>query len=167
VFDYIMDRLRGYYQDRSVEFDLIDAVMATRPTRLLDFDKRIQACRTFRQLPEAQSLAAANKRIGNILKKTDQAIPETVEETRLAEDAEKQLAAQLEQMNRSVVPLLDAGDYTPALKTLAGLRDVVDLFFDKVMVMVEDDKLRANRLALLQNLSRLFLRVADLSRLQG
>jgi glycyl-tRNA synthetase beta chain len=167
VFDYVMDRLRAYYQESGVEIDLIDAVLATRPTRLLDLDRRIQACRIFRRLPEAESLAAANKRIGNILKKTDQNIPGNVELSCLVDDAEKQLAEQLSTMSTAVIPLLEAGDYTPALKQLAGLRENVDAFFDQVMVMVDDDTLRANRLSLLQNLSKLFLRVADLSRLQS
>ncbi|GMQ87608.1 MAG: glycine--tRNA ligase subunit beta [Gammaproteobacteria bacterium] len=167
VFSYVMDRLRVYYQDSGTRIDLIDAVLATRPTRLLDFDRRIQACQVFRQLPEAESLAAANKRIANILKKTDQRIPDQVDSKRLVDTAEKQLAQQLESLNASVIPLMDAGDYTPALKQLAGLRKNVDTFFDQVMVMAEDDSLRANRLALLQNLSKLFLRVADLSRLQN
>ncbi|GMQ83617.1 MAG: glycine--tRNA ligase subunit beta [Gammaproteobacteria bacterium] len=167
VFSYVMDRLRAYYQDSGTRIDLIDAVLATRPTRLLDFDRRIQACQVFRQLPEAESLAAANKRITNILKKTDQRIPDQVDSKRLVDTAEKKLAQQLESLNAAVIPLMDAGDYTPALKQLAGLRNNVDAFFDQVMVMAEDDSLRANRLALLQNLSKLFLRVADLSRLQS
>jgi len=167
VFDYVMDRLRGYYQDQGVEVDLVDAVLATKPTNLWDIDQRIQACQAFRLLPEAESLAAANKRIRNILKKTDQVIPEQVEAARLTDNAEKQLAGELEKMNAVVIPLMDAGDYTPALTQLAGLRNSVDTFFDQVMVMVDDDALRANRLALLRNLAGLFLRVADLSRLQG
>jgi len=167
VFGYVMDRLRAYYQESAVEVDLIDAVLATRPTRLLDFHRRIQACRVFRQLPEAESLAAANKRIGNILKKTDQVIPEKVDVDCLVDDAEKQLAEQLSDMSTAVLPLMQAGDYTPALKQLAGLRESVDAFFDQVMVMADDDTLRANRLCLLQNLSKLFLRIADLSRLQN
>jgi glycyl-tRNA synthetase beta chain len=167
VFGYVMDRLRAYYQESGVEFDLIDAVLATRPTRLLDLDRRIQACRVFRQLPEAGSLAAANKRIANILKKTDQDIPAKVDVSSLVDDAEKQLAEQLDDMRSAVIPLMDAGDYTPALMQLAGLRENVDAFFDQVMVMVDDDTLRSNRLSLLQNLSELFLRVADLSRLQS
>jgi glycyl-tRNA synthetase beta chain len=167
VFGYVMDRLRAYYQESGVEVDLIDAVLATRPTRLLDFHRRIQACRVFRQLPEAESLAAANKRIGNILKKTDQIIPGKVDADCLVDDAEKLLAAQLDNMSTAVLALMEAGDYTAALKQLAGLRENVDAFFDQVMVMVDDDTLRANRLSLLQNLSKLFLRVADLSRLQN
>ena len=167
VFGYVMDRLRAYYQESGVEFDLIDAVLATRPTRLLDLDRRIQACRIFRRLPEAGSLAAANKRIANILKKTDEDIPGKVDVSSLVDDAEKQLAEQLGDMRSAVIPLMDAGDYTPALKQLAGLRENVDAFFDQVMVMVDDDTLRSNRLSLLHNLSELFLRVADLSRLQN
>lgn len=167
VFSYVMDRLRAYYQDSAIDIDLIEAVLAVRPTRLLDFDRRIQACQAFRKLPEAQSLAAANKRIGNILKKTDQSIPEQVDATLLVDAAEKQLAEQLDTLSAAVIPLMDAGDYTTALKQLAGLRENVDAFFDQVMVMDEDEALRSNRLALLQNLSRLFLRVADLSRLQS
>jgi len=167
VFSYVMDRLRAYYQDTGIQIDLIEAVLATRPTRLLDVDRRIQACQVFRRLPEAESLAAANKRIANILKKTDQSIPDQVENGLLVDAAEKQLARQLENLSAVVVPLMDAGDYTPALKQLAGLRENVDAFFDQVMVMADDDDLRANRLALLQNLSKLFLRVADLSRLQS
>jgi glycyl-tRNA synthetase beta chain len=118
-------------------------------------------------LPESQSLAAANKRISNIVRKTEQHIPDRVDQSLLADPAEKQLAAELDKMNTAVVPLLDAGDYTPALTQLAALRDSVDAFFDKVMVMVDDDAVRANRLALLRNLGNLFLRVADLSRLQS
>lgn len=166
VFDYVMDRLRGYYQDNGLSTDLVDAVLATRPTRLLDFDKRIRACQVFRDLPEATTLAAANKRIANILKKTEQAIPETIDNTLLNDVAEKQLAEQLAALKPRVLELMSKGDYTPALQKLAGLRDAVDAFFDQVMVMVDDDRLRANRLALLNELGTLFLRVADLSRLQ-
>ncbi len=162
-----MDRLHGYYQDKGVDADLVDAVLATRPTRLLDLDKRIKACQAFRSLPEASSLAAANKRISNILKKTEEDIPGQVDISHLVDNAEKRLATMLNDLNNEVVPLMEAGDYTPALTRLAALRESVDAFFDEVMVMVDDDMLRANRLALLRNLSSLFLRVADLSRLQS
>ena len=167
VFGYIMDRLLGYYQDKGVDIDLIDAVLATRPTRLLDLEQRIKACQAFRSLPEASSLTAANKRISNILKKTDEVIPEQVDISLLVDNAEKKLATVLNDLNTEVVPLMEAGDYTPALTRLAALRESVDAFFDEVMVMVDDDALRANRLALLRNLGSLFLRVADLSRLQS
>jgi len=166
VFEYTMDRLRGYQQEQGVEADLVDAVLATRPSRLLDIYRRIEACGAFRSLPEAESLAAANKRISNILKKTDEPVPGDVDNADLVEDAEKRLAEELDRMTHAVEPLLDAGEYTPALTRLAGLRDSVDNFFDQVMVMVDDDRLRGNRLALLKNLRELFLRVADLSRLQ-
>jgi len=166
VFDYIMDRLRGYYHENGLSTDLVDAVLATRPTRLLDFDKRIRACQVFRDLPEAAALAAANKRIANILKKAGQSIPDTIDTALLTDAAEKELAGQLATLKPDVVELMDKGDYTPALQKLAGLRDTVDAFFDQVMVMVDDDRLRNNRLALLKELGTLFLRIADLSRLQ-
>ncbi len=167
VFDYMMDRLRGYYLESGVAVDLFDAVLATRPSRLLDFDRRIQACRTFRQLPEAESLTAAHKRIGNILKKTGQRTAGEIDEMLLVDDAETQLAEQLQRLRHTVVALTENGDYAEALKQLASLRESVDAFFDQVMVMVDDDALRSNRLSLLENLSTLFLRVADLSRLQS
>jgi glycyl-tRNA synthetase beta chain len=167
VFDYVMDRLRGYYQEAGVEADLVEAVLATRPSRPLDFDRRVQACRVFRDLPEAQSLAAANKRISNILKKWDQPIPAAVDRQRLIDAAEQQLAERLADASTAVLPLMQSGDYTPALKQLATLKQPVDAFFDSVMVMDEDSALRDNRLALLQSLRNLFLRVADLSRLQS
>ncbi len=167
VFDYVMDRLRGYYQERGISIDLVEAVLATRPTSLLDIDRRIQACRNFRALPEAESLAAANKRISNILKKSAQDIPQSIDVEKLQDAEEIELARQLESLQASVIPLMDAGDYTPALEQLAALRQAVDRFFDQVMVMVDDEALRGNRLALLQKLNQLFLRVADLSRLQN
>ncbi len=166
VFNYIMDRLRGYYQESGLTSDLVDAVLATRPTRLLDFDQRIRACQVFRDLPEATALAAANKRIANILKKTEQVIPGNIDHALLTDAAEKQLAQQLAALKPGVLELMDKGDYTPALQQLAGLREAVDAFFDQVMVMVDDERLRSNRLALLNELGTLFLRVADLSRLQ-
>ncbi len=166
VFDYVMDRLRGYYQEQGIPGDVVDAVLATRPTRLLDVDRRIRACQAFRDLPEAAALAAANKRIANILRKAEQAIPDQVDETLLSDDAERRLAAQLAALRADVLELMERGDYTPALRKLAGLRDSVDAFFDQVMVMAEDEKVRANRLALLKQLATLFLRVADMSRLQ-
>ena len=167
AFDYAMDRLRAYYQEQGVDVGVIDAVLAQKPTRPLDFHRRVQAVRAFRDLPEAESLAAANKRIRNILKKANGRVPETVDEKLLQEAAEQQLFQQLADMQQAVTPLFDAGDYEPALKQLAGLKEPVDRFFDDVMVMAEDEALKNNRLALLDTMSRLFLRVADLSRLNG
>ena len=167
VFDYVAERLRGYYQERGVEHDVVEAVLATRPTRLLDIDRRIQACRAFRLLPEAASLAAANKRIGNILRKAGQGVSGEVKHSLLQDEAEQQLARQVEALGADVIPLMDEGRYEEALKQLAGLRDAVDHFFDQVMVMADDEGLRRNRLALLQQIRQLFLRVADLSLLQS
>jgi len=167
VFDFMMGRLKAYYHELEVAPDTFEAVLAQRPTRPLDFDARLKAVTAFRALAEAESLAAANKRIGNILKKTDEAIPDQVDTALLQEDAEKALHEQVEAMAKSVAPLFKARDYEAALKQLAGLREVVDSFFDAVMVMADDDKVRANRLALLNRLRNLFLEVADLSVLQN
>jgi glycyl-tRNA synthetase beta chain len=167
VFDFMMGRLKAYYHDAGVATDTFEAVLAQRPTRPLDFDARLKAVTAFRSLPEAESLAAANKRIGNILKKTEEEIPSTVDTALLQEQAEQALHTQVEAMAKSVTPLFASRDYEGALKQLAALREVVDEFFDKVMVMAEDSAVRGNRLALLKQLSSLFLEVADLSQLQG
>ncbi len=170
VFDFMMDRLRAYYHDSGVGADVFDAVHAQRPTQPLDFDRRVRAVNHFRRLPQADSLTAANKRIANILRQAAEKgieVPAEVDASRLSEPAEQALADRLNALEREVVPLFDARDYEPALARLAGLREAVDRFFDDVMVMVDDQALRANRLALLARLRNLFLRVADLSRLQG
>ena len=166
VFDFMMERLRAYYTDAGIAPDVFDAVRAQRPTRPLDFHARLHAVTEFRALPEAESLAAANKRIGNILRKTEETIPDRVDSTRLIDTAELDLAKALDALRAGVAAQFDQGDYTQGLCRLAALREPVDRFFDNVMVMVEDAGLRANRLALLQQLQGLFLRVADLSRLQ-
>lgn len=166
MFEFVMDRLRAYYQDAGLPLDSFEAVLACKPHHPRDFDRRVRAVSAFRQLPEAASLAAANKRIRNILKKTQEAIPEGIDDDALHEPAEKKLAQALGQMDTLVVPMLEGGDYDQALAELAGLREPVDAFFDHVMVMTEDETLRRNRLALLDQLSQLFLRVADISLLQ-
>lgn len=167
VFDFMMERLRGYYLEDGVRPDVFEAVLARRPTRPLDFDRRIRAVTAFRALPAAESLTAANKRIRNILKQAEGAVPTTLEPGSLVEPAERVLAERVAALAEKVGPLLDRREYTEALMRLATLREPVDEFFDRVMVMVEDSALRHNRLALLNALSNLFLRVADLSRLQG
>ena len=167
VFDFMMGRLKAYYQDQGIALDTFEAVLAQRPTRPLDFDARVRAVTAFRALPEAEALAAANKRIANILKKTDEAIPAQVDANRLQDEAEKQLYQQIATISDQVTPLFRQRDYPTALKALAGLRTVVDNFFDQVMVMADDAALRTNRLALLKQLRNLFLEVADLSLLQG
>lgn len=167
VFDFMMGRLKAYYHDAGVAPDTFEAVLTQRPTRPLDFDARLKAVTAFRQMAEADSLAAANKRISNILKKTDEVIPDQVATALLHEPAEQALHQQVQAISVTVTPLFAARDYEQALKQLAGLRQVVDTFFDEVMVMADDADLRANRLALLKSLRNLFLQVADLSQLQG
>jgi glycyl-tRNA synthetase beta chain len=166
VFEFMMGRLRIYYQDQGITPDVFDAVYAQGPTRPLDFDIRLHAVTSFRKLAEAESLAAANKRISNILKKTDAVIPERFNADLLQDDAEKTLASQLDGLEKQLKPMFDSREYEAAMKQLATLRDPVDKFFDDVMVMVDDDIIRNNRLALLSNMRSLFLQVADLSRLQ-
>lgn len=166
VFDYMMERLRAYYADRNIPADVIDAVLASRPTRPEDFDLRVRAVAHFQQLPEAESLAAANKRIRNILRKAEDDYPANPDISLLQDASEKSLAAQISELTPEVEPLFEQGQYTEALRRLANLRSVVDTFFDDVMVMCEDETLRKNRLALLSSLSALFLQVADISRLQ-
>jgi glycyl-tRNA synthetase beta chain len=166
VFDFMMERLRAYYIESDTRSDVFDAVLAQRPTRPYDFELRIRAVTAFREMPEAESLAAANKRIRNILKQSEESIAEEVSTQQLVEPAEQILYQRLAVLSDEVTPLFDAGEYTPALQRLAALREPVDAFFDKVMVMTDDEGLRRNRLALLARLNGLFLRAADFSRLQ-
>lgn len=166
VFDFMMGRLKAYYHDSGVALDTFEAVLAQRPTRPTDFDARLRAVTSFRQLAEAESLAAANKRISNILRKAEETIPDKIDSSLLQEEEEKALSQQIDEMTNKVSPLFAARNYETALKELAGLRETVDNFFDKVMVMAEDAAIRANRLALLNHLRSLFLEVADLSHLQ-
>ena len=166
VFAFIVDRLRGYYLDQGMRPDTFEAVLDCRPTRPLDFDRRLRAVHAFRELPEAASLAAANKRIRNILKKMETVLPFAVRPDLLVEEAEQALAGRLVELSSKVIPLMEGGFYGEALNRLAGLREPVDAFFDQVLVMAEDPALRDNRIALLNELGGLFLRVADFSRLQ-
>ena len=165
VFDYVLERLRAYYLDRNVTPDVFDAVSALSPSHPLDFDKRIKAVTIFRELAEAESLAAANKRVANILKKSALDNSLKVNESLLSEDAEKKLYATLSSLSKTVEPMFDAGDYETALSQLSSLRDPVDAFFDSVMVMADDEAIKNNRIALLNTMNQLFLRAADLSRL--
>jgi glycyl-tRNA synthetase beta chain len=165
VFDFMLERLRAYYLDRDIPVDVFDAVSALRPSRPLDFDKRIKAVGTFRALPEAESLAAANKRVGNILKKSELRSDAVINAGLFEVEEEEALYNQLEALKRKTDPLFDAGDYEEALRKLSSLREPVDNFFDHVMVMTDNEKVKNNRLALLSQMSSLFLRAADLSRL--
>jgi glycyl-tRNA synthetase beta chain len=166
VFDFILERLPVYYANQDFRADVIDTVVSLRPHFLNDLDKRLRAVSEFIKMPEAESLAAANKRIGNILKKADGPIPENVNAALFAEEGERVLAATLANIGNNVAPLLEQRDYTGALSMLASMREDVDRFFDKVMVMVDDKMVRDNRLALLSSMRDLFMRIADLSRLQ-
>ena len=174
VFSYITDRLPGYYGERGIGTDLVDSVLATGSTVLSDIDRRIAAVAAFRELEAADALAAANKRIRNILRKsagegeiaTDATTEATVLAERLVEPAERELADRIEALRVEIEPLLTADDYEAVLRTLSGLRESVDHFFEHVMVMAEDPELRVNRLAILRALEQLFLSVADISLLQ-
>ncbi len=166
VFDFMMERLRRYYQEEGVHGDVFEAVLERRPTRPFDFHRRVHAVTDFKRLPEAASLASANKRIRNILRQGGQDAVNGVRPELLREAAEQRLAEVLDGAERTVRPLLEGSDYTGALKELARLRDPVDDFFDNVMVMSDDPTLKENRIAMLQQLSDLFLTIADVSRLR-
>jgi glycyl-tRNA synthetase beta chain len=165
VIDFIFDRLKGYCLDQGYTADEFDAVITVNPAEPLDFMQRLQAVKAFRQLPEAESLAAANKRIRNILKKSESQPAASV--GALVEAQEKQLLQAALQSEGDIKPLLAQRDYQATLNRLAGLRNDVDAFFDHVMVMTDDLDLRANRLALLNLLSEQFLTCADISKLQS
>lgn len=172
--EFLQGRYRAMYEDQGIAVDTILAVQALSPDSPLDFDRRIRAVEHFRRLPEAAALAAANKRVANILaKEADQAsllsqgAASTVDASLLVETAERALFAQLEALEPVVQPLLAARDYTPALSKLAALRESVDQFFDQVMVNADDAALKLNRLRLLARLRGLFMSVADVSVLQG
>jgi glycyl-tRNA synthetase beta chain len=166
VFAYVMDRLQGYYQDQQVDPDTVDAVLARSLTVPSDIDKRIRAVQTFRSLPQAKSLAAANKRIRNVLRKAEDDYPAYPDPDVLELEPEKVLNDRIRQLRQEIGPLLLRRDYAATLNRLSTLREAVDHFFDNVMVMVDDAQLRCNRLSLLHSLNALFLEVADISRLQ-
>ena len=165
VVDFMLGRFRAWYQDEGIAVDVIQAVLARRPTRPADFDARVRAVSHFRTLDSAEALAAANKRVSNILAKADAAIGE-INLTACVEPAEKALAEAVLALRTEVQPLIVQGDYTAVLDKLANLRAPVDSFFDNVMVNTEDPALRQNRLAILNTLQGLFLQVADISVLQ-
>ncbi|MEQ3512376.1 glycine--tRNA ligase subunit beta [Pseudoalteromonas sp. BZB3] len=167
VFEFMLGRFRAWYQDEGISVDVIQAVLARRPSSPADFDRRVKAVSHFRTLAEAESLAAANKRVNNILAKNNVTSDAAVDNALLAEDAEKMLAAQVAELTEALAPVYAAGDYQGALTQLASLREAVDNFFDNVMVMADDEAVKNNRLALLSQLSRLFLNTADISVLQN
>lgn len=166
VVDFMLGRFRAWYQDEGIAVDVIQAVLTRRPTRPADFDARVRAVSHFRTLDSAETLAAANKRVSNILAKVEGEISSEIDRTLLVETEEKALVEQIITLQAELAPLFEKGEYQTALDRLAGLREVVDNFFDKVMVNAEDPKFRQNRQAILNNLRNLFLQVADISLLQ-
>ncbi|HEY6545577.1 MAG TPA: glycine--tRNA ligase subunit beta, partial [Dokdonella sp.] len=167
VHAFVIDRLRGYYADQGIAGEAFEAVRALAPADLTDFDARLRAVAAFSRLPEAQALAAANKRIGNILRQAGVSTPGSIDPALLEAGAERELADALAAAQSDGAPLLAARDYVGLLTRLARLREPVDRYFDAVMVMADDEAVRANRLALLGRLRNLFLQVADISLLPG
>jgi glycyl-tRNA synthetase beta chain len=165
VFAFVMERARAYFTDRGARADVVEAVLAVRPLRPLDIARRIAAVESFLQLPEAAALAAANKRIGNLLRKAPEADGGGVDDALLVEEVERRLAAEVARIEATLGGATQ--DYAPYLHQLAALQAPVDAFFDGVLVMAEDGALRGNRLRLLARLQRLFLRVADVGLIGG
>jgi glycyl-tRNA synthetase beta chain len=163
LHDFIFDRLRSYYADAGVSGEAFEAVRALGPGDLTDFDQRVRAVVEFARLPEAAALAAANKRIGNILRQAGVTAAGDVYAPILEAGAESALAEALAKAEADIAPLAEKRDYVGVLKRLAALREPVDRFFEGVMVMVDDAPKRVNRLNLLCRLRGLFLRVADIS----
>ncbi|MGS0755268.1 glycine--tRNA ligase subunit beta, partial [Roseateles sp. GG27B] len=163
--EFIFDRLTGALREQGFSAQEVEAVLALRPQRLADVAARLSAVRAFAELPEAASLAAANKRIANILKKSDVAVAAQIDAALLQEPAERALAGALKTLQPLADALFHNGEYAASLRELAELKAPVDAFFDSVMVNAEDPALRANRLGLLKTLHVAMNRVADLSRL--
>jgi glycyl-tRNA synthetase beta chain len=165
VVDFVLGRFNALLQDQAIAIDVIQAVAARRPTKPSDYLARIHAVDKFKALEEAEALAAANKRVANILakQKVDLTNSVNIDESLLTEDAEKALYADLKAAQKEVDSALTSHDYTRILSALATLRDVIDNFFDNVMVMADDEAVKNNRLALLSLLRQLFLTTADIS----
>ncbi|RVU84181.1 glycine--tRNA ligase subunit beta [Leucothrix sargassi] len=167
TYQYIMERLRAYYQDQGVGSDVVEAVAAMDISVPVAFEHRVKAVNVFKALPEAVPLAAANKRIANILKKLEKPVTDTVNSALFVETQETALYDVIKQQQTKLEPLVADNNYQEALLSLAAIRPEVDAFFDDVMIMSDDEALKNNRLALLTELRALFLQVADLSSLQG
>jgi glycyl-tRNA synthetase beta chain len=165
LLPFIYERLAGSLREQGYSAQEVDAVLSLNPQRLADVAARLKAVRAFAALPEAASLASANKRVGNILKKAEGAVEPTVQAALLKEPAEAALSRSLDAVKPEADLAFDTGDYTGSLRSLAALREPVDAFFESVMVNVDDPALRANRLGLLAQLHAAMNRVADLSKL--
>ncbi|SJN56559.1 glycine--tRNA ligase subunit beta [Vibrio ruber] len=166
VIEFMLGRFRAWYQDEGFSVDVIQAVLARHPTKPTDFDQRVKAVSHFRTLDAADSLAAANKRVGNILAKFDGQLAAEVDLALLQEGAEVALAENVAVLSEALEPAFANGDYQSALSQLAALKEPVDAFFEDVMVMADDEALKINRLTLLNDLRNLFLEIADISVLQ-
>ncbi|ABC26944.1 Glycyl-tRNA synthetase, beta subunit [Hahella chejuensis KCTC 2396] len=168
VVDYMLDRFRAWYEEAGVPTEVFLSVLARRPTKPVEFDQRVLAVAEFLKLDAAQALAAANKRVSNILSKEQVDISaESANPELFTEEAEKNLFRALQEKSESARPYIEQRNFTQALQQLAELKDVIDLFFDKVMVMVDDPAIRSNRMTLLASLRHVFLQVADISLLQN
>jgi glycyl-tRNA synthetase beta chain len=166
VIEFVLGRYRAYYQEKDISVDVILSVLTKSPTAPLDFDKRIEAVNYFKGLTEAQNLAAANKRVGNILAKFDGRLYESVKAELATEQAEIVLTEKYRQIADEVNPLMAEKNYQAALKALALLREPIDSFFDSVMVMADDEAVKINRLTLLNDIRNSFFAIADISLLQ-
>lgn len=168
VFEFLLDRFKAWYLDEGISAEEFQSVFELRPSKPVDFHRRIAAVHRFNSLPEAAALAAANKRVANILSKQgDSGNERNIDEALLADDAEKALFSLLSEKENEVAPLFNAGNYADGLASLSTMKDSVDKFFDEVLVMAEDEATKENRLALLQRLQGLFLHTADISHLHS
>jgi glycyl-tRNA synthetase beta chain len=163
VLDFIMGRFRAFYQEQGITLDVIQAVLAKKPSAPLDFDKRIEAVTFFGELAEAATLAAANKRVGNILAKFDGQLYDAFKTELASEQAEKDLADVFQTISLKVTPLMTQKNYQAALSELAQLKTPIDTFFDNVMVMSDDEAVKINRLTLLNEIRNSFFAIADIS----
>jgi glycyl-tRNA synthetase beta chain len=167
VIDFVMGRFKAFYQEQGIAVDIIQAVLAKKPTAPLDFDKRIQAVSHFSTLEAAQTLAAANKRVGNILAKFKGELYSEFKNELVEAEAESKLAITYSEISVELRPLLENKDYQAALTELAGLKAPIDNFFDNVMVMSDDEAVKVNRLTLLNEIRGSFFAIADISVLQS
>jgi glycyl-tRNA synthetase beta chain len=166
VLGFVMGRFRAFYQEQGIAVDVIQAVLAKKPSAPLDFDKRIKAVSYFGELPEAETLAAANKRVGNILAKFDGQLYDSFKVELASEEAEQDLATIFNAVSVNVTPLMAEKNYQAALTELAQLKTPIDTFFDSVMVMSDNEAVKINRLTLLNEIRNSFFAIADISLLQ-
>ncbi|BBP44235.1 glycine--tRNA ligase subunit beta [Thiosulfativibrio zosterae] len=167
IYGFIISRLKAYYADQGVSAEEFEAVRVCEPAHPLDFDKRLEAVVQFSKMDAAEALSSANKRISNLLKKVSGDLPETVNPKLFDNPAEEALWQMLDNLRESVSELIAGRDYTAALTELAKIRQPVDAFFEDVMVMADDEAVKNNRLALLNQIYQLFMAIADISRLQS